>query len=142
MPHHINWYIPGRVLYIYLYDNIELSEYIELVKESNAMIRSGGERVHAITNLLDTRIVPNNISALRAASERPDNAGFSIIVNRRLMSNFILGIIGRVVEADVKLARSLEEALQVLRDNDASLYDIVQPDDDPGETKQVPTGGT
>lgn len=137
MAHQINWYIPGRVVYLYLYDNVDLEEYVEIVEESNRMISNGVGPVHAITNLLDTRVVPNNISALRAASERPANAGLSIIINRRLMSNFILGIIGRVVEADVKLVKSPREALEILRANDPSLVNMVEADDDPGHTKDM-----
>ncbi len=122
----VSWYIQGRVIY----DEVWGAVTIDDVSGTSDALRvlldeaTGGEqRCHVIVDITRLSRLPLTLGQTNKAIShfKHPNLGWSLLVNRNKFALFLASVIAQMFRARFRAFATIEEALQFLIEQDASL---------------------
>jgi len=123
MPHKIEWFIPGRVVFGDFDGHMTLEELAEVDKKVNACIAEGDPLVHYIVEGVKITYLPNNIPKLAKTMTyiHNEDLGWIIYITRNKVMRFLASTVSQLAQARFRTFETLEEGIEFLLETDQSL---------------------
>jgi hypothetical protein len=126
MPIDISWQQDKRVIYERFYGTITIEEMTAIQQEFLRYLNEGDAPVHAVIDLGGVRDFPKSLSDIRRGlvSTGTTQLGRVVLVTgKNQLVRFISSVISQLIlkNAQYALCDSLDEALRILRDGDATV---------------------
>jgi hypothetical protein len=123
MPHKIEWFIPGRVVFGDFEGRVTLDELAEVDEKVNNYVAEGDPLVHYIVEGLKITYLPNNIPKLAKTITYIHNKdlGWIIYITQNKLMRFLASTVSQLAQARFRTFENLEEGIQFLLETDQSL---------------------
>jgi hypothetical protein len=119
----IKWLQPSKVILAYSEDSQSLEDVRLNNLEINALLDAGQAPVHLVFQAVNLKSSPTNIQELKNSLDflRHPNLGWIISVGSNPILNFVSGIVTNLFKINLRQAKSVEDALELLKTLDKSL---------------------
>lgn len=123
MPYTINWHQEKRVIYGKLYGVVTLEDLSQWTPEIQRYIQEGEAPVHLLADVSEIQKFPMNISALKGVLYREiePKTGWVVTAGGPSVLMTFCYILARLFGVNLRVADTLDEAINVLGELDPSL---------------------
>jgi hypothetical protein len=119
----IKWLKRTRIILAYSEGSQDIEEVRLNNQEIIALLDAGRAPVHLVFQAVDLKSSPTNIQELKNSLDflRHPNLGWIISVGSNPILNFVSGIVTNLFKINLRQAKSVEDALELLKTLDKSL---------------------
>ena len=123
MPHEITWAQDKRIILNRLIGTLDLEDGFKASEATNDYINQGIAPVHLVVDMSELKGFPTNITKVNQMNQYLKNParGWVVVIGGNTLSSFLVNVLSQVVKFPVAQRPSLNEALEFLRKNDATL---------------------
>jgi hypothetical protein len=123
MPYKQRWYINKRVLLIKMEGDLDVDEMTRNNDAMVAKINEGTPLVHILIDDAKVGKVPASLGQLKQIFTGPHPwAGWVILIGPgSQIQNFLVGMIGKIMRANIRREATLEGAIKFLRERDITI---------------------
>jgi hypothetical protein len=123
MPYEIRWYEDKRIIFEQLYGDLDMSAVIEAANATEQHIKQGNAPVHLVIDVSGMKSFPTNMTKINSVSGylKDPNLGWVVLVGGNPLTNFVTQVVSQVVRFRVGQRPTLEQAIEFLRKQDATL---------------------
>jgi hypothetical protein len=123
MPFQQRWYVNKRVLLIKMYGDLDLDEMTRNNDEMVAKMNEGTPLVHILIDDAKVGKIPASLGQLKQIFTGPHpSAGWVILIGPgSQIQNFLVGMIGKILRANIRREATLEAAIKFLRERDITI---------------------
>jgi hypothetical protein len=125
MPHQVSWAQEKRIILVNLIGSLDLEAGFQASNETNDFINQGTAPVHLIVDMSELKSFPTNITKVNQMNQYLKNParGWVVVIGGNTLSNFLVNVLSQVVKFPVTQRPALNDALDFLRKNDATLVE-------------------
>jgi hypothetical protein len=127
MPHQISWAQDKRIILLNLIGSLDLEDGFKASNDTNDYINQGTAPVHLVVDMSELKSFPTNITKVNQMNQYLKNParGWVVVIGGNSLSNFLVNVLSQVVKFPVTQRPALNDALDFLRKNDATLGETV-----------------
>ncbi len=113
----ISWLIPNQVALLVQHKDISIEETVKMVEEVNALLATSDmPKVPVIVDITSMGSTGANIGQVTKEfrSARSDKWGFTVVIGAKGVNQFIAQLVLQLARVELRLAKNMEEALEML----------------------------
>ncbi len=125
MPYEISWYKDKRIIHARFYDTLTLEEMRSFFEELKRFRESGVDPVHVLSDVRSLKRFPMSLPAIREVIPVLDGLGVDVLVgDHNPMIQFMVTVVAQFSNLELRQARTIDTALDILARLDPSLNDL------------------
>lgn len=123
MAYEIYWQQENRVIGVRLWGDTSVQELRSMSADMMAYLDAGVSPIHSITDITQLRKFPPSVIAIKGAAPHINhpNLGWSIVVGGPALAQSFVQIVARVASLHYYMCRTVDESLNFLTIQDATL---------------------